>query len=74
MWRIHGKSHPPFENTFPTPNSYFAKTAQKLFFMNMAISIMTFTLVMWMLINIFFRYTYFNPSLQSYAFYDIDEN
>ena len=71
---IHGKHHLPYENTFPTPNSYFAKAAQKLFFINMAIAIMTFVFVMYMLMNIFLRYTYFNTSLQSYAYYDIEEN
>ena len=74
MWRLHGKKHLPFENTFPEPNSYFAKAAQKLFFINMAIAIMTFVLVLYMLINIFLRYTYFNTSLQSYSYYDIEEN
>jgi hypothetical protein len=74
MWRLHGKEHLPFENTFPEPNSYFAKAAQKLFFINMSIAIMTFTLVIYMLINILFRYTYLNPKFESYAFYDIEEN
>ena len=40
----------------------------------MAIAIMTFILVMYMLVNIFVRYTYFNTSLQSYSYYDIEEN
>jgi cytochrome c oxidase subunit 2 len=74
MWRIHGKKHLPYENTFPTPNSYFAEAAQKLFFINMAIAIMTFILVMFLLGNIILRYTYFNTSLQSCAYYDIEEN
>ena len=71
---IHGKQHLPFENTFPKPNSYFAKAAQKLFFINMAVAIMTFLFVVYMLANIFFRYSYFNTSLQSYSYYDIEEN
>jgi heme/copper-type cytochrome/quinol oxidase subunit 2 len=40
----------------------------------MAIAIMTFTLVLYLLLNIFVRYTYFNTSLQSCAYYDIEEN
>lgn len=74
MWRIHGKKHLPYENTFPEPNSYFAEACQKLFFINMAIAIMTFVLVVYMLFNIIIRYTYFNNTLQSYAYYDIEEN
>lgn len=42
--------------------------------MNMAIAIMTFVLVIYMLSNILIRYTYFNTSRQSYAYYDIEEN
>ena len=71
---IHGKSYLPYENTFPRPNSYFAKASQKLFFINMAIAIMTFILVIYMLLNILLRYTYFNKTLQSYSYYDIEEN
>ena len=74
MSRIHGKYHLPYENTFPEPNSYFAKSCQKLFFINMAIAIMTFVLVIYMLFNIFIRYTYFNTSLGSCSYYDIEEN
>lgn len=74
MWKIHGKEFLPYENTFPEPNTYFAKACQKLFYMNMAIAIMTFVLVIYMLGNILIRYTYFNTSRQSYAYYDIEEN
>jgi len=42
--------------------------------MNMAIAIMTFTLVIYMLANILIRYTYLNTSRQSYSYYDIEEN
>lgn len=74
MWRIHGKRHLPYENTFPEPNSYFAEAAQKLFFINMSIAIMTFILVCYMLINIIIRYSYFNSDPNSWAYYDIEEN
>ena len=74
MWRIHGKKHLPYDNTFPTPNSYFAKTLHKLYYINMSIAIVTFCFVAIMISVILLKYTYFNNTLETYGYYDIEEN
>lgn len=72
---MHGKKHLPYENTFPEPNSYFAKTAQQLFFINMSAAIITFTLVMSLLITIFFKFSKLQRRRYIYSsYFDIDEN